>query len=219
MFTRERLNGHYGTGAFIVANTISSMPYLLLLTIVPGTITYYLTGMNRASGCFPYFLSILLVGMVLVESLMMVIASIIPNFLIGIIVGTGVQGVMILAAGIFRLPGLLPKPFWKYPMYYISFHRYIYQGMCKNEFLGLEFRVQLDGRRNVLGGEEVLKEFFQIKRSYSKWVDLWVLLCMTVFYRLSFFAITKFSEILQGRMVSLSAATTKQAAQIMENPA
>ncbi|KAK4757541.1 hypothetical protein SAY87_018842 [Trapa incisa] len=209
VFTRERLNGHYGTGAFVLANTISSMPYLMMLTIIPGTMTYYLTGMNQASGCFIYFLLLLLVSMMLVESLMMFIASIIPNFMTGIIIGTGIQGIMLLAAGIFQLPGLLPKPFWKYPMYYISFHRYIYQGMCKNEFLGQEFQVQLDcGGQKVLGGDRVLEQFFQISTSDSKWVDLLVLLCVTVFYKLLFFAISKFNETLHTRIVSLRAAAT-----------
>ncbi|PKI48739.1 hypothetical protein CRG98_030880 [Punica granatum] len=73
-----------------------------------------------------------------VEGMMMVIASIVPNFLMGIIAATGVQGLMILGAGIYRLPKDIPKPFWKYPIYYIALHRYAYQGLCKNEFEGLE---------------------------------------------------------------------------------
>jgi len=75
----------------------------------------------------------------LVESLMMIVASIVPDFLMGIITGAGIQGVMMLNRGFFRLPDDLPKPFWRYPMYYIAFHKYANQGFYKNEFEGLMF--------------------------------------------------------------------------------
>ncbi|PKI31971.1 hypothetical protein CRG98_047638 [Punica granatum] len=101
--------------------------------------------MHEGIGCFLYFLWLLFTSMMAVEGMMMVIASIVPNFLMGIIAATGVQGLMILGAGIYRLPKDIPKPLWKYPIYYIALHRYAYQGLCKNEFEGLEFQIQLDG--------------------------------------------------------------------------
>ncbi|XP_038688567.1 ABC transporter G family member 1-like [Tripterygium wilfordii] len=67
------------------------------------------------------------------------IASIVFNFLMGIIAGAGIQGLMIFTGGFFRLPDDLPEPIWKYPLFYISFHKYAYQGLFKNEFEGLEF--------------------------------------------------------------------------------
>ena len=73
----------------------------------------------------------------LVESLMMTVASIVPNYLMGIITGAGIQGIMLLAGGFFKLPNDLPRIFWKYPLYYISFHRYAFEGMFKNEYGGL----------------------------------------------------------------------------------
>ncbi|KAL6225156.1 hypothetical protein ACLB2K_004008 [Fragaria x ananassa] len=86
IFGRERLNGHYGVAAYVVGNTFSSIPYLLIISLIPGAIAYYL------------------------------VASIVPDFLMGIITGAGIQGVMMLTGGFFRLPDDLPKPFWRYPM-------------------------------------------------------------------------------------------------------
>ena len=77
--------------------------------------------------------------MMLVESLMMIVASIVPDFLMGIITGAGIQGVMMLNGGFFRLTDDLPKPFWKYPIYYTAFHKYTKLGFYKNEFEGLTF--------------------------------------------------------------------------------
>ncbi|KAK4411692.1 ABC transporter G family member 11 [Sesamum angolense] len=136
IFTRERLNGHYGVVAFVVGNTFSSIPYLFLVSIVPGAIAYYLVGLQKGVDHFIYFTLLLFGCMMLVESLMMVIASVVPNFLLGIIAGAGIQGVMILNGGFFRLPRDLPKPFWKYPVFYIAFHKYANQGFYKNEFEG-----------------------------------------------------------------------------------
>jgi len=70
---------------------------------------------------------------------MMIVASIVPNFLMGIIIGAGIQGIMILGGGLFRLPNDLPKICWKYPLHFVAFHRYAYQGLFKNEFEGLRF--------------------------------------------------------------------------------
>lgn len=217
---RERLNGHYGTGAFIVGNVISSMPYLLLLTVAPGAIIYYLPGMHGGIGSFLYFLLLLFASMVAVEGLMMVIASIVPNFLMGIIVGSGVQGLMILGAGIFRLPKDIPKPFWKYPTYYMAVHRYTYQGLCMNEFEGLSFQVPFNGGQDMkVDGKQVLRHYFQIDEGYSKWDDLWILLGMALLYRLLFFTIVKFNETVKPRMVALMAVKPRQATQVMESPA
>ncbi|CAN4120983.1 unnamed protein product [Withania somnifera] len=42
VFTKERLNGHYGVGAFVLANFLSSFPFLVAVSLVIGTITYYM---------------------------------------------------------------------------------------------------------------------------------------------------------------------------------
>ncbi|CAI9285294.1 unnamed protein product [Lactuca saligna] len=123
VFQWERLDGHYTVGSFVISHAISSMPYLLLVSIIPGAITYFLIGLQREPRLFIYFALVLFVSMSLVECLMMIVAAIVPNFLMGIICGAGIQGLMILAAGFFRLPNELPHVFWRYPMYYISFHR------------------------------------------------------------------------------------------------
>ncbi|KAF2294134.1 hypothetical protein GH714_007785 [Hevea brasiliensis] len=165
VFVRERLNGHYGTTAFIFANTFSSMPFL---------------------------------------ECMMVVASIVPNFLMGIIAGAGIQGLMILGGGFFRLPNDLPKPFWKYPLYYIAFHKYAYQGMFKNEFEGLKLQSNqaAGGIPRMINGEEILRDVWQVEMGYSKWVDVVILLGMAIFYRFLFLKIIKTSETIKPVIIA-----------------
>ncbi|KAI3845461.1 hypothetical protein MKX03_023396, partial [Papaver bracteatum] len=212
IFGRERLNGHYTVAAFVIGNTLSSIPYLLLISLVPGVIAYYLVGLHKGFEHFLFFILLLFVCMMLVESLMMIVASIVPDFLMGIITGAGIQELMrpppsirfssllsplsslmslfFLNGGFLRLPNDLPKPFWRYPMYYIAFHRYANEGFYRNEFEGLSFpnnQVVGGSSSSTIRGEEILKTIWQLPMGYSKWVDMGVLLGMVVLYRLIFF--------------------------------
>ncbi|CAL5379487.1 unnamed protein product [Camellia sinensis] len=218
VFERERLNGHYGPSAFVIGNTLSSLPYSFLISLIPGAIAYYLTGLQKGCEHFIYFAAMLFTCMMLVESLMMIVASIVPNFLMGIITGAGIQGLMILGGGFFRLPDDLPKPFWRYPLFYIAFHRYAYQGMFKNEFEGLRFASNQVGGQKTINGEDVLRNMWEVDMDYSKWVDLAILLSMVVLYRLMFLVIIKTVENVKPAIRALMSANPKQAAQIMMNP-
>ncbi|OIT07726.1 PREDICTED: ABC transporter G family member 11-like [Nicotiana attenuata] len=195
VFQLEKLNGHYGSGSFVIANTLSSMPYLLLVSLIPGAIAYFLTGLQNGVEHFIYFVLVLFTCMMLVESLMMIVASIVPNFLMGIITGAGLQALMILSGGFFRLPSDLPKPFWKYPLHYVAFHTYAFEGLFKNELEGLKIQdVQKGKLVQMINGEDILRNTWQMNMNYSKWVDLAILLGMVVFYRLLFLLFVKAGE-------------------------
>ncbi|KAL5727354.1 ATP-binding cassette sub- G member 1 [Ranunculus cassubicifolius] len=209
IFGRERLNGHYGVAAFVFGNTFSSLPYLLLISLGPGAIAYYLTGLQKGYDHFMYFALVLFACMMVVESLMMIVASVVPDFLMGIITGAGIQGVMMLNGGFFRLPNDLPDPLWKYPMYYIAFHKYANEGFYKNEFEGLTFpNSQVGG--SSLRGEDILRDTWQLQMGYSKWIDLFVLLGMVVLYRVMFLGIIKTTEKMKPIIRGLLSNPTKQ---------
>ncbi|KAI8532309.1 hypothetical protein RHMOL_Rhmol11G0203900 [Rhododendron molle] len=157
--------------------------------------------------------------MMLVESLMMTVASIVPNFLMGIIAGGGIQGLMMLGSGFFRLPNDLPKLLWKYPVYYIAFHKYAYQGPYKNDYEGLYFSSdQTGGLDAIISGEEILRDEFQVEMGYSKWVDLGILLGMVVVYRVLFLVIIKTVEKVKPAISKFISVKPQQMTQVMENP-
>ncbi|KAB5516059.1 hypothetical protein DKX38_026707 [Salix brachista] len=196
VFERERLNGHYGATSFVIGNTFSAIPFLLLISLIPGAIAYYLSGLHKGYEHFLYFASTLFACLILVER-------------------SGIQGLMVLGGGFFRLPDDLPKPFWRYPLHYVAFHRYAYQGMFKNEFEGLKFsNYQGNG---LIKGEEILRDFWQMEMGYSKWVDLAILLGMVVFYRLLFLAIIKTTETIKPLISRLLSVNPRQTFQVMEN--
>uniref|UniRef100_A0A452YII8 ABC-2 type transporter transmembrane domain-containing protein n=1 Tax=Aegilops tauschii subsp. strangulata TaxID=200361 RepID=A0A452YII8_AEGTS len=194
VFQRERLNGHYGVLAFVISNTLSAMPFLILITFLSGTLCYFMVRLHPGFMHYVFFVLCLYASVTVVESLMMAIASIIPNFLMGIIIGAGIQGIFMLVSGYFRLPHDIPKPFWRYPMSYISFHYWaLQQGQYQNDLVGLVFDNQ-DEELPKIPGEYILENVFQIDVSRSKWLDLSVLFGMIVIYRLLFFAMIKVSE-------------------------
>ena len=211
------MNGHYGVGAYVIGNTLSSIPYLLVISLIPGAIAYFLVGLQKSFEHFVYFALVLFVCMMLVESLMMIVASIVPDFLMGIITGAGIQGVMMLNGGFFRLPNDLPKPFWRYPMYYIAFHKYANQGFYKNEFEGLKFPNNQVGGSPSITGEEILRNTWQVEMGYSKWIDLAILLGMVVLYRLMFLGIVKIVEKVKPVVKALGSGPSKDSKQIAKN--
>ncbi|KAF3644090.1 hypothetical protein FXO38_20345 [Capsicum annuum] len=108
------------------------------------------------------------------SGLMMVIASVVPNFLMGIVIGAGILGISMVVSGFFRLPHDIPKRFWRYPVSYMTFHFWAVQGQYKNDLKELIFDNQsLDLPK--ITGEYALKETFQIDVNRSKWVDLSVI--------------------------------------------
>ncbi|THU52650.1 hypothetical protein C4D60_Mb10t06170 [Musa balbisiana] len=159
-----------------------------------GAMAYYLVGLQRGADHFIYFALVLFMCMMLVEGLMMMVASVVPDFLMGIITGAGIQGVMMLNGGFFRLPRDLPGPVWRYPMYYVAFHKYANQGFYKNEFLGLTFPNEQARGPPTVTGEEILRDIWQVEMGYSKWIDLAILLGMVVLYRLMFLVTLKILE-------------------------
>lgn len=193
VFQRERLNGHYGVTAFVISNTLSATPFLILITFLSGTICYFMVNLHPGFSHYVFFVLALYASVTVVESLMMAIASIVPNFLMGIIIGAGIQGIFMLVSGYFRLPHDIPKPVWRYPMSYISFHYWALQGQYQNDLRGLLFDGETPDAPKI-AGEYILEYAFQITVTRSKWIDLSVILSMIIIYRIIFFVMIKVNE-------------------------
>ncbi|KAI4326331.1 hypothetical protein MLD38_031657 [Melastoma candidum] len=88
------------------------------ITFISGTIRYFRVSLHPGFLRYLFFAVCLYACVTFVGSLRMVIASIVPNFLIGIIIGR----IFMLVSGFLRLPKDIPKPLWRNPMSHISFH-------------------------------------------------------------------------------------------------
>lgn len=193
VFTRERLNGHYGVAVFVLSNFFSSFPFLVAISVITGTITFYMVKLRPEFSHYVYYCLNIFGCIAVVESCMMIVASLVPNFLMGIIAGAGVLGIMMMTAGFFRLLPDLPKVFWRYPVSLLSYGSWSLQGGYKNDMIGLVFDGLWPGDPK-LKGEDVLKNMFKLSLDHSKWWDLFALYCLFLTYRVLFFVILKLKE-------------------------
>ncbi|KAK6141685.1 hypothetical protein DH2020_024578 [Rehmannia glutinosa] len=193
VFHKERLNGHYGVGVFILSNFISSIPFLVVMSFSSASIIYFMVKYHPGLSHFMYAVLDLLLSIAVVESCMMVVAAVVPNFLMGVIIGAGLIGIMMATAGFFRLLPDLPKIFWTYPVSYMNYMAWALQGAYKNDMIGIEFEGPQPGEPK-LKGEVVLTSLIGISLNHSKWWDLAAVAAILIAYRLLFFSILKFKE-------------------------
>jgi len=195
VFIRERLNGYYGVGVFALANTLAAAPFVLIISVVATVGLYFLAGFNDDIGRVFYFVVALFCSLFVVESLMMAIAAVVPHFLMGIAAGAGVMGMFMIVCGFFKYRDELPDPVWRFPMHYVSFHTYAFNGLMQNEFQGTEgwcsACVGGPGRCSMTGAE--VMRFYQLDNR-NKWIDVAVLAGMCVAYRLVFYVMLKVKE-------------------------
>ncbi|KAL6505385.1 ABC transporter G member 15 [Orobanche gracilis] len=193
VFYRERLNGYYGVAVFILSNFLSSFPFLVAVTVVTGTITFYMVKFRSEFSHYVFFCLNIFGCIAMVESVMMIVASLVPNFMMGIIAGAGVLGIMMMTAGFFRLLTDLPKPVWRYPISFIGYGAWSLQGAYKNDMVGVVFDPLIPGDPKIKG-EDAIKNMFRISLDHSKWWDLFALYALIVCYRLVFFIVLKAKE-------------------------
>ncbi|KAK2434834.1 ABC transporter G family member [Trifolium repens] len=193
VFYKERLNGYYGIAVYILSNFLSSFPFVAVMSFATGTITYYMVRFRPEFSHLLYICLDLLGCIAVVETSMMIIAALVPNFLLGLIIGAGYIGLMMMTAGYFRQIYDLPKFFWRYPISYINYGAWALQGAFKNDLIGMEFDPMTPGGPK-LKGEIILTTMLGMKDDYSKWWDLAVVIFILVLLRVIFFFILKFKE-------------------------
>ncbi|BAT91171.1 hypothetical protein VIGAN_06248400 [Vigna angularis var. angularis] len=209
VFYKERMGGYYGVGVYILSNFLSSFPFLAVMSTATGAISYY---MVKSSSEFSHFLYItldLLGCIAVVESSMMVIASLVPNFLMGLTIGAGYIGLMMMTSGFFRPLPDIPKFFWRYPISYINYGAWGLEGAFKNDLIGMEFD-PLEPGDPKLKGEFILKTMLGIQVDNSKWWDIAAIMIILILLRVLFFFILKFKERAAPFLYSIYARQTLQ---------
>ncbi|KAF2307989.1 hypothetical protein GH714_034119 [Hevea brasiliensis] len=189
----ERYNGHYGEGVFVLANFLSSLPFLVIISLSSGIIIYYMVKFHLGFSIYCYFCINLFCCVAIMESITMIVALLVPNFLMGIGITAAVIMLLTIAAGLYRQLAYLPKFFWQYPMSYISFTAWAVQGQYKNDVIGLEFEPWVPGQPK-LKGERILETDLGVNSNHSKWWDLAALFFIFLCHRVVFFMVLKYKD-------------------------
>lgn len=138
-YLRERFNGDYQVGPFVLAQVTSNIPGVFMIALASALPVVYMCEWNN----FGYFLLILFLSLMCAEGYMAVLGAIVPHFIIGIALGAGLYGFFMLCEGFFQIKSDIPP--WFIWVYYMGFHTYSFRAAVVNEFKG---RGDLDHANN-----------------------------------------------------------------------
>ncbi|TPX31490.1 hypothetical protein SmJEL517_g05210 [Synchytrium microbalum] len=134
---RERAAGSYRSSSAYIAKALSTIPITLLGALLLGIPLYWMIGLQATAAKFFTFLLILAVHAFTANSVGLFLGSIIPNLVVGQIVGPLLIVVMLLFAG--PLANLDTVPAALRWIQWISFVTYSNKALDQNEFTGLVF--------------------------------------------------------------------------------
>ncbi|OCB88502.1 hypothetical protein A7U60_g4316 [Sanghuangporus baumii] len=92
VFVRERMNGLYGPAAYVLANSIVTLPYLFLCALLFAVLCYWSIGLNPGVEHFFKFLGVLFLAVYAAESQSAMVAAIIPIFVASLAIASFLNG-------------------------------------------------------------------------------------------------------------------------------
>ncbi|KAL1312446.1 hypothetical protein HN51_039058 [Arachis hypogaea] len=190
VFEGERFGRRYGEAIYVLSSFISSLPFVVAISLTSGTILYHMVNFHPGFSHYCYFCINLFCSISVTEGSMLVVAALVSNQLLAIVTAAGVSVLMLMPSNVARRITDIPKFFWRYPMSYISYIAWSIEGQYKNDFVGLEFEPLIPGDRKIKG-EVILKEILGIQTDYSKWWDVGVLVLLLISYRVLFYLALK----------------------------
>jgi len=119
-FAKERGNGLYGAAPFIISNFLIGLPYLFLITVLFSVIAYWLSGFQPTAEAFFIWIMWLFLDLIAAESLVVLISSIFPNFVIALTLTAFANGLWMSVGGFLVPPTILNK-FWYYGFSFIDY--------------------------------------------------------------------------------------------------
>ncbi|KAI9846743.1 MAG: hypothetical protein M1838_001150 [Thelocarpon superellum] len=132
-YVKERANGLYGPTSFVIANFLIGLPYLFLISFIFSCIAYWLSGFQPTPTAFFTWIMWLFLDLIAAESLVVLMSSLFPTFVIALALTAFANGLWMSVGG-FLVPPSLLNVFWRYVFHYIDYQTYVFQGMMVNEF-------------------------------------------------------------------------------------
>jgi ABC-type multidrug transport system ATPase subunit len=189
-FVKERANGLYGASAFMISNFIIGLPYLFLISVIFSVIAYWLSNFQPTAIAFFTWVMWLFLDLLAAESLVVLMSSLFPNFVISLALTAFANGLWMSVGG-FLVPPAILNVFWKYVFHYIDYQTYVFQGMMVNEFAhrtydcdsGCHCMYQTDlASECKISGMGVLDQYGYKTGRTGEWVG--ILLAIVLGYRL-----------------------------------
>ncbi|GMH23975.1 hypothetical protein Nepgr_025818 [Nepenthes gracilis] len=176
---KETMSGSYRISSYVIANSLVYFPFLLILAILFTVPVYWLVGLNGRFTAFLHFLLIIWLILYTANSVVVCFSALVPNFIVGNSVISGVIGSFFLFSGYFISRNEIPS-FW-IGMHYMSLFKYPYEGFLINEFSGSGKCLERVLGMCAVSGEDVLRE--EGMGEESRWRNVLITLCFILLYR------------------------------------
>ncbi|KAE8706860.1 ABC transporter G family member 5 [Hibiscus syriacus] len=176
---KETSCGSYRVSSYALANGLVYLPFLLILTILFSTPLYWLVGLNPNFTAFIHFLLLIWLILYTANSVVVCFSALVPNFIVGNSVISGVMGSFFLFSGYFISSHEIPK-YWIF-MHYISLFKYPFEGFLINEFSKSGKCLEYMFGSCLVTGEAVLRE--EGYGEESRWRNVLVMVGFILVYR------------------------------------
>ncbi len=133
VYIKDRANGLYGSTAFIVSNFLVGLPYLFIIALSSSSFIYWMVTFRPDGTAFVIWVMWMYLNLVAAESLVVLMASLFPNF-VGALALTAMANGIWMACNGFMVPVISLNPFYRYVFYYINYQAYVFRGLVTNEF-------------------------------------------------------------------------------------
>ncbi|EZF76502.1 hypothetical protein H105_02142 [Trichophyton soudanense CBS 452.61] len=189
-FIKERANGLYGATSFVISNFLIGMPFLFMITIIFSVVAYWLVNFRSGADTFFTLVMWLFLDLLAAESLVVMIASLFPNFVVALALTAFTNGIWMSVGGFMVAPAIL-NVFWRYVFHYIDYQTYVFQGMMVNEFSGRVFDCGKScqcmyaselASQCQISGKGILNSFGYATDKQSQWAG--ILISITAVYRI-----------------------------------
>jgi len=119
-FVKERANGLYGATPFLISNFIIGLPYLFLISVLFSVVAYWLSGFEPTAEAFFTWIMWLFLDLLAAESLVVLMSSLFPNFVVALALTAFANGLWMSVGG-FLVPPKILNVFWYYAFSFIDY--------------------------------------------------------------------------------------------------
>ena len=119
-FAKDRANGLYGPLPFLIANFVIGLPYLFLISVLFSVVAYWLSNFRPSGTAFMTWIMWVFLDLVAAESLVVLVSSIFPIFVVALAIVAFANGLWMSVGGFLVTPTVL-NVFWRYVFHYIDY--------------------------------------------------------------------------------------------------
>ncbi|CAN6827768.1 unnamed protein product [Brassica oleracea] len=139
---RETSRRAYRVLSYVLADTLIFIPFLLIISMLFATPVYWLVGLRRELDGFLYFSLVIWIVLLMSNSFVACFSALVPNFIMGTSVISGLMGSFFLFSGYFIAKDRIPV-YWEF-MHYLSLFKYPFECLVINEYRGDVFLKEQD---------------------------------------------------------------------------